>query len=263
MPRNESIKRTLSVIVGICLVCSLAVSTAAVLLKPVQDQNRRLDRIVNILAAADLSVSGSEALMVYNARIEPVLIELASGEQVDQARFDEVLNIEKFSARALVDDPRYSRTIPAAADLAGIKRMPCFMVVYRLMEGEAINRYILPVYGKGLWSTIRGFLALKPDLTTVADITFYEHGETPGLGGEITNPRWQRQWRGKQIFDRLGEVRLALVKGGVSSGDPEARFKVDALAGATLTSRGVEHLVRFWLGEEGYGPYLACLRGRR
>jgi Na+-transporting NADH:ubiquinone oxidoreductase subunit C len=123
-----------------------------------------------------------------------------------------------------------------------------------------LTRIILPVHGYGLWSTMYGFLALEADGETVAGVQFYDHGETPGLGGEIDNPNWQARWVGKRVFDEQGELRIRVVKGPVRPEDPDAPYEVDAISGATLTSEGVGRMVRFWLGEQAFGPYLERVR---
>ena len=121
---------------------------------------------------------------------------------------------------------------------------------------------ILPIYGQGLWSTLYGFIAFDKDLKTVAGLTFYEHGETPGLGGEIDNPRWKAGWKGEQAFDDDWKVRIEVLKGSVDRTRPESRYQIDGLSGATLTARGVGRLARYWLGDDGYGPFLEKLRKR-
>ena len=126
-------------------------------------------------------------------------------------------------------------------------------------QGE-IETLILPIHGYGLWSTLYGFMALESDLKTVVGLGFYQHAETPGLGGEVDNPNWKKQWTGKVVYDESGDVDISVIKGGVDSNSPNAEHQVDALAGATLTSRGVENLVRFWLGQDGFGEFLDHLR---
>jgi Na+-transporting NADH:ubiquinone oxidoreductase subunit C len=130
-------------------------------------------------------------------------------------------------------------------------------------ETGGVERLILPVHGAGLWSTLYGFLALDSDLNTVGGLKFYQHAETPGLGGEVDNPNWRAIWNGKVIFDEAGRPSIQLVKGGVDHSAPGNESKIDALAGATLTARGVENLINFWLGEQGYGPLIARLRNER
>ena len=134
--------------------------------------------------------------------------------------------------------------------------------VYLVREGDELRTLILPVHGYGLWSTLHGFLALRGNLQEVAGLQFYEHAETPGLGGEVDNPKWRDQWRGKRAFDAQGQPLLRVVKGKVAPG-PDEQHQVDGLAGATLTSNGVTNLLQFWLGEQGYGAYLKRLRETR
>ena len=115
------------------------------------------------------------------------------------------------------------------------------------------DQIILPIRGRGLWSTLWGYIALSKDANTIHGITFYQHRETPGLGGEVDNPRWKAQWRGKQAI-RDGEVVLQVMRWGQVT-DPSRQ--IDGLAGATITTAGVDRLVRFWLGDQGFGKYLA------
>ena len=110
---------------------------------------------------------------------------------------------------------------------------------------------------------MHGFLALKNDANTVVGLGFYEHAETPGLGGEVDNPRWKAFWPGKKVYDLSAseEPLLKLVKGSVDNSRPDATYSVDGLAGATLTSRGVTNLIHYWMGAEGFQQYLKRLRG--
>ena len=101
-----------------------------------------------------------------------------------------------------------------AQDEAGIGRRARYAPVYLVFEEDALQQAILPVHGYGLWSTMYGYLSLESDLNTVAGITFYDHAETPGLGGEIDNPRWQSRWVGKKIYGDDGTVRSGRELGG-------------------------------------------------
>jgi Na+-transporting NADH:ubiquinone oxidoreductase subunit C len=134
------------------------------------------------------------------------------------------------------------------------------MVVYLVKEDNKVDKIVLPVYGKGLWSTMYGFMALDKDLKTVKGFTFYDHAETPGLGGEIDNPRWKNSWKEKQAFDEEGNVKIEVIKGQVDTSRPDAKYQIDGISGATLTARGVDHLVQFWLGDNGYGLLIKSLR---
>lgn len=128
--------------------------------------------------------------------------------------------------------------------------------VYIAKDNGKITHYIFPVQGKGLWSTMYGFLALSPDFKTVLGMGFYDHGETPGLGGEITNPKWLASFKGKIAFDDNMHFKLHVLKGKVDPKDDAAKYEIDGLSGATLTTKGVDHLIKFWLSDEGYLPFM-------
>lgn len=252
MSSTDSIRKIVVVAFSLCIVCSIVVSTAAVLLKPAQEANRDLDRKRNILAAAGMDEPGRSVEERF-ARIESRYVDLRSGE------FAAPEDVPAgYRQRQASKDPALSTAL--AEDIADIGRRAHYAEVYlvRGPDGD-LDKVILPVHGYGLWSTMYGFLALEADLNTVAGLGFYEHGETPGLGGEVDNPRWKAQWDGKQVY-REGEVALALAKGSVDPDSPRAPWRVDGLSGATLTSRGVTNLVHFWLGEEGFGPFLDKLK---
>ena len=87
-------------------------------------------------------------------------------------------------------------------------------------------------------------------------IHFYHHKDTPGLGGEVDNPRWQAQWQGKKLFDPEGAVAFQVKKGNVQANDVRAQYQVDGLSGATLTSNGVTNMFHFWMGENGYQKFI-------
>jgi Na+-transporting NADH:ubiquinone oxidoreductase subunit C len=233
---------TLAIALAICLAGSVLVSTAAVVLKPRQQANQAQDRQVNILKVAGLYEPGIDVGAVFEARVEPKVIEFATGE--------EAADIDPVS----FDPAKYETSLSSAEDIAGINSMPRYGLVY-LVRDEAgeVSRYVLPVHGYGLWSTMYAFLALEADGNTVSSISYYQHAETPGLGGEVENPRWTSQWTGKEIYDDAGKVVFSLVKGGAGAGNEHG---VDALAGATLTSNGVTNTIRFWLSDAGYKPFL-------
>ena len=257
---NADIKKSIKVVLGVCLVCSFFVSAAAVMLQSRQKQNRQFDKITHILDVADLLEQSVDIERIYRTRIEPVMIDLETGREVSQDRFDDTLNIENFDIKTLAADPVYGADIPPEFDRAKIKRRPRYMLVYLVKKDQQFDKLILPVYGKGLWSTLYGFLALDSDLSTIAGLTFYQHGETPGLGGEIDNPQWKKSWQGKQAFDAKGDVIIEVVRGEADTDSAIGKHQIDGLSGATLTSRGVNNLVRYWLGKHGYGPFLDRLR---
>ncbi len=263
MPR-DSISHTLLVATVLCVVCSVLVSGSAVGLRDRQEANKLLDQQKNVLIAAGLfHEDSSQGEKNTNADIprlfesvERELIDLNTGEILDSAEVDPNL----YNPRTAAKDPKQSVSIPADEDLAGIHRREKYAFVFVINKGDQIDQVVLPIYGKGLWSTLYGFLALDSDTTTVRGITFYEHAETPGLGGEIENPHWKALWNGKKAFAEPGEVAIEVVKGAVPENSSKANHQIDGLSGATITSRGVSNLVRFWLGPEGFGPYLRKLR---
>lgn len=243
---------------AVALVCSVLVSSAAVSLAPRQAENQALDREERILEVAGLlPTSGAITREVvraqFEARIRPRIIRLETGEA------DTSVDVEAFDPRRVVKDPKTSRVAPANA--AQVLRVPTHARIYEALDDAGgIERVILPIEGKGLWSTLYGYLAVDRDGTTVRGLIYYAHGETPGLGGEVDNPRWRALWAGRKIFDAHGAVRLQVVKG--RAGPPEADpHRVDSISGATLTTNGVTHMLAFWMGEHGFGPYLAGLRG--
>ncbi len=258
--QDESIGKIIKIAVAVCIVCSILVSTAAVTLDSIQTRNKHLDKIKNILKAGDLLSEGQEIEQIYKDYIEPVMIELETGTPVPEEEFNDELNIRDFNIKEMSAHPQYSIAVPPKQDIADIKRKPKYMVVYQVIKGDSLDKIILPIYGKGLWSTMYGFMALDSNMRTIRGLTFYEHGETPGLGGEIDNPRWQQQWNGKLAYDENWNVEITVLKGQVDPGRPQAKYQIDGLAGATITTRGVDLLVKYWLGDQGYGPYLSKLR---
>lgn len=253
---NDNMAKTIIVATLLCLVCSIVVSTSATLLKPAQVANKLLDKKKNILMVSGISAeSGEQSVDELFQRIDTKVVDMSSGqytEEVDAATFDQ---------RRAANDPQYRVDLDKSQDIAQIGGRSKFASVYLVRDGDRVTKYILPVKGYGLWSTLYGFIALESDASTVSGITFYEHKETPGLGGEIENPRWQQVWIGKQLLDDQGRLALQVVKGEVTEDTPQAENKIDGLAGATLTSNGVSNLISFWMGENGFGPYLERIRG--
>ncbi|MCH8542745.1 MAG: Na(+)-translocating NADH-quinone reductase subunit C [Alcanivorax sp.] len=249
---KESVGRTLLVAFLVCLVCAVVVSTAAVTLRPTQEANRVLDRQINILRAADRYERGINVQEEFD-KIERRFVDIETGEYVDMP--------EDYDQRRASRDDDMSRRLRGDQDIASIRRQAKVAEVYLVLDDEGeVTRLILPMHGYGLWSTMYGFLSLEMDINTIAGVVFYEHGETPGLGGEIDNPRWRANWEGKQLFDDEGRVAFEIIKGSVDSGAQGAEYKVDGLSGATLTANGVTNAVRFWMGDNGFGPYLDRLR---
>lgn len=253
---KETVGKTFLVAFALCAVCSVLVSAAAVLLRPAQGLNKLLDRKSNILVAAGMRAEGRSIDELFK-NIKPKVVDLATGE------YAAGIDPEQYDQRKATKDPAQSVPIPPEKDLAGIKRRAKCAPVYLVYEGEELEKVILPVEGKGLWSTLYGFLALDAaDLATIRALVFYEHAETPGLGGEVDNPNWRALWNGKAAFDDKGAIRIKVMKGKVDLSRPEARYQMDGISGASITTRGVENLLKYWLGGDGFGPFLAKLKTR-
>ncbi|MFC2144199.1 Na(+)-translocating NADH-quinone reductase subunit C [Acidobacteriota bacterium] len=254
--RQDSNAYIIGFATAICLVCSIVVSTSAVALRERQDRNKVLDRQTQVLVVAGLLEAGQktspenvENLFAENIQIR--IIDLATGE------YEDSVEPSTYDQRKATKDPAVSRSAPENS--AGLSRLPTYSLVYQRVDNGEVQSLILPIEGKGLWSTLYGFIALAPDTTTIQGITFYEHGETPGLGGEVDNPNWKALWVGRRAYDDNWEPSIEVIKGaaGPVAEDP---YRVDGLSGSTLTARGVTNLVQFWLGENGFDPYLDKLR---
>ncbi|QTH63482.1 Na(+)-translocating NADH-quinone reductase subunit C [Psychrosphaera ytuae] len=248
---KETFGKTVGFVFAVCLACAALVSVSAVQLKPLQTANKLLDQQTKILETAGLlDQAGKDIVGTYNKYIEPRMIDLDTGEYVegDTAMFDERRNARDVE-----------KSVKLENDVAGINRRSNTAVVYLVKNDEGqIQSVVFPIVGAGLWDLMYGFVGLESDLNTVSNLVYSDHKETPGLGGEIMNPKWQAQWSGKEVYNEQGEVALELVKGGAKPGNEHG---VDGLSGATLTSNGVTNTIDFWFGEMGYGPYIKKNRG--
>ncbi len=251
----ESRTRTLLVAFLVCAVCSVIVSSTSVFLEPRQRANRERDREEKILRI----VHGHEGLADLLSGLSGVtlaahVVDLATGDSADH------LDPVSFDPRRAAIDPLLGIALPDNRDPAGIGHRSRFSVVYQVESERRIILVVLPVHGSGYASTMYGYLALGGDLNTVAGLTFFEHGETPGLGGEIEDPDWLESWIGKRVFDEAGKVRIEIVPDVVDLSSSDSIYQVDGLTGATRTCDGVTALLRYWLSDDGFGPYLERVR---
>ena len=251
---NDSLEKTIAIALSLCLICAVLVSIAAVALKPLQIDNKAFDMKKNILDVAGLLEADTDVNQAFAEKIEPKLVDIETGDYV------EGIDIEAYDQRKAAKDPAQSIAIPADKDIAHIRVKAKIAKVYLVKKGDSIQSIILPVSGYGLWSTLYGFLALDADGQTVQSINFYDQAETPGLGGEVVNPNWRALWNGKKVYSESGEPVLTLIKGVVDTNKAGSEYQVDGLAGATLTSVGVSNLVKYWMSNEGFAPYLNKIR---
>lgn len=250
---NDDPRKIVAVAVALCLVCSIVVSAAAVLLKPLQQRNASLELKREVLKVAGLYQPNADIDSQFQ-RIETKLVSLKSGDYFDAPE------PTSFEYRNAAKDPSQSTKLSSTDDVANIKSRADLMPVYLVRDDQEIETVILPVYGYGLWSTMHGLLALAKDGRTIKALSFYEHRETAGLGSEITNPEWSASWKDKLATDEAGKPAISVIKGAVDNTNADADYQIDGLAGATLTGNGVTYLMQFWLGELGFGPYLDRLR---
>ena len=198
---------------------SLFLSLAATQLKSYQDYNIDVDKKKNVLKSIGIDVallSSENILSDYGQRILEIITD-TEGNSVELIKFSELV----LSENKMTGESIYS--------YGGKEYLPIFKSSYP----EAT---IIPISGKGLWSTLFGYFAIANDFNTVRGITFYQHGETPGLGGEVDKNWFQANFVGKKIKDSDGNlVSIKVVKG--KSGDNI--HGVDGISGATITSRGV------------------------
>lgn len=254
--KQDSTIKTIVVAAVLCIVCSVLVSSAAVGLKSKQDENKKLDIKKNLLLASGLVDSKATAKEINEAykMVKAEVVDLDTGAVMED------MDAENFDQKEARKNPKTSKMINPKEDIARIKSRSKYSIVYKVMDGDQVKMIVLPVNGKGLWSTLYGFIALAPDTRTIKGLGFYEHGETPGLGGEVDNPAWKAQWKDKEAMDENYKPEIHVIKGSVDNNDPNAKYKVDGLSGATMTSNGVTGLVQYWLGQDGFGPYLSKFR---
>lgn len=254
---KDGLGQILIVSIALCLVCSIIVSTAAVSLKGQQQANKELDQKQNILRAAGLlppdsnvSADGKSADELFES-FRVVAVDLDEGRRLED------FPIEGYDPIKAAKDPALSRGLSGEEDLATIRRRENVSLAYLLEDADGgLDKVVIPVRGYGLWGTLFGYLALDGDVQSIAGLGFYTHKETPGLGGEVDNSSWKSLWTGVELYNDEGQPAVSLVKSRSPASSEQAKYEVDALSGATLTTRGVENLVNFWTGDMAFGPYL-------
>ena len=247
---KETVSKTLGFVFIVCLVCAALVSVSAIGLKPLQQANKLLDKQTKILEASGLlEKAGSDIVATYNKYVDAKMIDLETGAIIEG-------NTDMFDERSDARDA--SKSTKPKNDIAGLNRRADRAVIYLIKDDSGhLDTVVLPIVGSGLWDLMYGVVGLAPDLNTVQSVVYSDLKETPGLGAEVLNPKWKALWPGKKMYNEQGEAAIKIVKGGAKKGDVHG---VDALSGATLTSQGVERTLHFWLGDEGYGPFITEFR---
>ncbi len=254
MAEHHPLKPFYSVLV-LAFGCSLLVAVAAVGLKPIQETNKELDRKKNILAAAGIYQKEIPIEKQFTV-IETRLVDLNTGAWVDETK----LSPATYDQRGATHSDTLSIPLTNEQDIAGIGRREHYSLVYLVKKNGTVDRLVLPVRGKGLWSTMFAYVSLDSDLSTIKGVSFYEHGETPGLGGEVENPKWQGSWQDRKVYTPDGTIAFALVKDRSRSEADQLPYTIDGISGATLTSQGVEQLMHFWFGQHGFKPFIDRVR---
>ncbi|MFQ6370829.1 Na(+)-translocating NADH-quinone reductase subunit C [Shewanella sp. YIC-542] len=247
---KDSVAGTFVFIIVLCLVCSFMITGTADVLKERKLAKQRDALMQNVLLAAGIDADKSGFSGLFAERVTPLLLTLPEGSLQPQA------DLLDYDERMAAVNPQTSSKI--RKDMARIKTRANAIRVFRIHDsGGKTQGWVLPVYGKGLWSLIYGFVGVGRDVNTIKAVVFYEHGETPGITDFISDPHWLGQWHGKQLFDEHGQVALKVVKGGAKAGDVHG---VDGISGATRTGVGIEKMMGFWFGAEGFAPALQQLR---
>jgi len=257
---NDSIAKTLAVAFSICLICSLVVSVAAVSLRDMQNENKVNDKKIKILQAARIYDSNLDVKEQFN-QLEVMYLDFNKGEVLKNDVLESFLLEHKndYDQLGATRKEEYSTKLNTSEDIAIIKSRENVGKFFLLRnEDQTIDKVILPIRGYGLWGTLFGYISIEEDFNTIAGLEFYDHKETPGLGAEVDNPKWKSQWPGKKIFID-NDVSIEVIKGKVDPDDVNIAYKVDGLSGATLTSRGVTNMIKFWFSDSGYAKLFSEL----
>lgn len=250
---KDSIIGTMVFTVVLCLICSFMITGTVELLKERKLVKKRDEVKRNVVLVADIDVAdGTDFRQAFDSLVTPKLIDLNSGA----AQSLPVAEIMDFDAKMASVHPETS--MKPKKDTAKIRSRAADARVFIVSDKQGnLDKIVLPIYGKGLWSMLYGYIALEADMNTISNIVIYEHGETAGIGDFLNETQWTDQFRGKQIFDDKGKVAFKVVKGGAKEGDIHG---VDGVSGATMSARGVQRAIQFWFSSEGFEPLLSQLK---
>lgn len=207
------------------VVIAVALTIVAVKLKPAQEDNIRIEKMQNILSSVNVPIAEipkKQVIDVYRKFIKTAFGVNNKGEIVEKDA-DKIFAIELANE---LKKPVEKQILP----------------IYIAVLGNGDSAFVVPLRGKGLWGPVWGYMSFKTDFNTVFGTTFDHKGETPGLGAEINQDWFLKPFIGKQIFAEDGKlVSINIVKGGAK---PEDIHGVDAISGGTITSKGVEKMIR-------------------
>ncbi|WP_110458564.1 Na(+)-translocating NADH-quinone reductase subunit C [Shewanella algidipiscicola] len=249
--KKDTVVGTMIFTIILCLSCSFMITGTAEILKERKLAKKRDELKRYVLMAADVDISGEQDFrQIFAKSVTPLLVELDTGE------IDTSSDVLDFDERMAAINPETSSK--PKKDTAKIKSRADKARVFKVFNDDGeLRAVVLPIYGKGLWSMIYGYVAVKPNFNTIENVVFYEHGETPGIGDFLNDTAWTDTFKGKQLFNEQGKVAFKVVKGGAKPGDLHG---VDAISGATMTGRGVQRAIEFWFGNEGFETFLNKLK---
>jgi len=252
LPDDGALKAVL-VAFAVALVCATLVSTAAVAFRPRQLENRRRERRERLQQLV-ARLPGIQELLerTGGGEVEAEVVDLATGRPAPS------IDADAYDPKEAASDPAQRVEIPGDLDVAGLGHRTRYASVYLVKDRGRVEFVVLPVEGLGYGGPIRGFVALRGDGNTILALSFFEHQETPGLGARMDDPAWRSRWEGKRIRDPEGRLRVGVATERLDAAD--AAYQVDGISGATITSEAVGSLLRYWLGDHGFGPFLRTLR---
>jgi len=219
------------------VVVAAILSIAAMTLQPLQKKNIEINKKENILTSINIESTAKDAEDIFDKYIvESYVVDHRGNKKEEVDAFEVDMKKE-------MDKPLEERNLP----------------VFISINDKEEKQYIFPVYGKGLWGPVWGYVSLEDNLSTVYGANFSHQGETPGLGAEISTEDFQNQFIGKEIFNEQGDfVSVSVKKGGTAN--PQSKYEVDGISGGTITSEGVDEMLNDCL--KSYIPYFENIKNQ-
>jgi Na+-transporting NADH:ubiquinone oxidoreductase subunit C len=228
MDRNSNTYTFIYAAIMVILVAAVLASVSMAL-KPMQKKNVEIEKKQNILASVNIKSTAETAEAIYAESIVDEYVVNTNGEKVEGDAFTTDLKKERAKSEEEM-----------------------LLPVFEVKTDDGI-KYVLPVYGSGLWGPIWGYISLSSDMNSIYGANFDHEGETPGLGAEISTPMFEDPFKGKEIFNDSGEL-VSILVAKVGQVAPE-EHKVDGISGGTITSKGLEEMLK-----DDFGSYEQFLR---